>query len=149
MILKTEEDLSCKDIEVLIRYAEMNDHVEQIISRLKSLNTRIKCSHDGNEYFINACDIYYLESVDKRSFVYLEKAIYQTEFRLYQLAEQLKHLGFVQISKSCVLNVNMLEYIRPLMNSRMEATLKNGERLYITRKYLSAVKQSLQEEIRI
>jgi hypothetical protein len=33
------------------------------------------------------------------------------------------------------------------MNSRLEALLKNGERLYVTRKYLSIVKHELQKEV--
>ena len=60
--------------------------------------------------------------------------------------DDLAHLGFVQISKSCVLNINALDNIKPLMNSRMEATLKNGEKIHINRKYLSGVKQALKGE---
>lgn len=53
--------------------------------------------------------------------------------------------GFVQISKSCILNINVLDFVRPLLNSRMEATLKNGERLNVSRKYLVNIKSKLQE----
>lgn len=49
----------------------------------------------------------------------------------------------MQISKSCVLNINALDSIRPLFNSRMEATLKNGEKVNINRNYLNGVKNAL------
>ena len=49
----------------------------------------------------------------------------------------------MQISKSCILNINTLESIRPLFNSRMEATLKNGEKVNINRNYLNGVKKAL------
>ena len=62
---------------------------------------------------------------------------------LYQLLEELGDAGFVQVSKSCILNINVLESIRPLRNSRMEATLSNGERVEVTRKYVSAIKEKL------
>lgn len=144
MIVKLEKDLSRKDIEVLIKYASMNQDVERITMLLQSADKRIKCSMDGSDKLVNASDIYYIESVDKRTFVYCEKSVYRTESRLYELAEDLAHLEFVQISKSCVLNLNVLDSIKPLLNSRMEVTLKNGERLYITRKYLNNIKQTLQ-----
>lgn len=144
MILKIEQDLTCNDVEVLIRYAKMNKRTERLVSFIQSFDTQIKCIGENSEYMINVSDIHYIESVDKRTFLYLEKDVYRTELRLYQLAEDLGNLGFVQISKSCILNINTLEYIKPLLNSRMEATLKNGEILHINRKYLNALKQALQ-----
>ena len=59
------------------------------------------------------------------------------------LKDKLRAYGFVQISKSCILNINTLESIRPLFNSRMEATLKNGEKVNINRNYLNGVKNAL------
>ena len=145
MIIKLEQDLSRNDIEILIKYAKMNKDVERITAILQSVDTRIKCRLDDSDKLVNASDIYYFESVDKRTFVYCEQSVFRTESRLYQLAEDLAHLRFVQINKACILNINVLASIKPLLNSRMEATLKNGERLYITRKYLDNIKQTLQE----
>ncbi|MDR2184936.1 MAG: LytTR family transcriptional regulator DNA-binding domain-containing protein, partial [Treponema sp.] len=58
--------------------------------------------------------------VDKRTFVYCDKAVYHIEQHLYQLIKELAKSGFVQISKSCLVNINMVESIRQLFNSRME-----------------------------
>lgn len=149
MIIKLEQDLSRNDIEILIKYATMNKDVERIAAILQSADTRIKCKLDDRDKLVNTSDIYYFESVDKRTFVYCEQSVYRTESRLYQLAEDLAHLGFVQINKACILNINVLDSIKPLLNSRMEATLRNGERLYITRKYLDNIKQALQEGARL
>lgn len=149
MILKMEQDLTCQDIEVLVRYAKMNKRTQALIALIQSADTQIRCNAENGELLINASDIFYIESVDKRTFIYLEKGVFRTDYRLYQLADDLKQSGFVQISKSCVLNVNVLESIKPLINSRMEATLKNGERLHVTRKYLSSIKQALQGELDI
>ena len=143
MILKIAQDLTCDDIEVSIRYANMTKDIQRIMSLLKSLDTQVKCSDNGIERMVNASEIFYVESVDKKTFLYLEKNVYRTDLRLYQLADDLVHLGFVQVSKSCILNINVLESIKPLMNSKMEATLKNGEKIHINRKYLSGVKQAL------
>ena len=145
MVLKIEQDLTCNDIEILVRYAKLNKRVERLISLIESIDLKIKCKGENSEHLISASDIFYIESVDKRTFVYLEKNVFRKDYRLYQLAENLEQSGFVQISKSCILNITALESIKPLINSRMEATLKNGERLHITRKYLSNIKLALQE----
>ena len=145
MIVKLEQDLSVREIEVHIKYAKMTNDVERISTLLKSATTRIKCSYDKGEILVNISDIYYFESVDKMTFVYCEKEVYRTELRLYQIAENYAHLDFMQISKSCILNINALNSITPLPSSRMEATIKNNERVYVTRKYLGNIKRALQE----
>ena len=144
MTVKTQQDLSCNDIEVLIRYAKINKRVKRLITLIRSFDTRIKCKEENTERYVNVSDIFYIESVDKRTFIYLEKNVLRTDYRLYELAENLADMGFVQISKSCILNINALESIKPLINSRMEATLHNGEKLYVTRKYLDNIRQALQ-----
>lgn len=145
MLLKLEQNADQKEIEVSIKFAEADQNVKRLISLFKSADTQIKC-YDGNaEKLLNASDIYYIESVDKQTFLYCEKSIYRTDLRLYQISEMLSAVGFVQISKSCILNINVLDFLRPLLNSRMEATLKNGERLNVSRKYLAGIKSVLQE----
>ncbi len=149
MKIKTEQDLSCNEIEIVIKYPQMDSQVNRIIYLLQSSDMRIRCDMDHTEHMICIPDIYYIESVDKKTYVYLEKAVYHTDLRLYQLKEKLQEYGFVQISRSCILNISALESTRPLFNSRMEATLKNGEKVFINRNYLSGVKQALKgvEEI--
>ena len=126
-----------------MKYARKDSRVKRIIDFLRSIDVQIKCDSENEERMINALDIYYIESVDKKTFVYLEKMVYRTDFRLYQLKDKLQEYGFVQISKSCILNINVLESIKPLFNSRMEASLKNGEKVYINRNYLNGVKKAL------
>lgn len=149
MIVKLEQDLSCADMEVIIKYGKDKDDIQRIVKLLKFIDMRIKCDNNGTERMVNASDIYYIESVDKQTFVYLEKEVYRTDFRLYQLIEQLKKYGFVRISKSCVLNIHYMDSIKPIFNSRMEAILKNNERVYINRSYLGEVKKALRGDTSI
>ena len=142
MKIKEEQDLSCNEIEVIIKYSLRNKQVNRIIDFLQSFDMQIKCAGDNADKMVNILDIYYIESVDKKTFVYLENAVYRTDFRLYQLKSKLQTYGFVQISKSCILNINVLDSIRPLFNSRMEAALKNGEKVNINRNYLNGVKKA-------
>ena len=145
MILKLKQDILVDEVEVIVKYGAMNKEVERITNILQSFNARIKCNQDNKEKLVNVADIYYFESTDKMTFVYCEQEVYRTDLRLYQIVEEFAHMGFVQISKSCVLNVNVLDSMTPLFNSRMEATLKNAERLFVSRRYLSNIKHALQE----
>lgn len=145
MKIYKKKDNSLTEIEVLVCYPDENKEMKRLLSLLHSVDVQVRCDSETGEYMINASDICYIESVDKKTFVYLEKEVLRTERRLYQLGEELRSAGFVQISKSCLLNINVLEKIRPLFNSRMEAHLSNGEKLLVTRKYLGNIKEALRE----
>lgn len=143
---KAKINPSLYDIEVNIHYPHENSEVNRVVIALHSLNIPLMCKKQNTEYIISTSDIYYIESVDKKTFVYLEKDVLLINKPLYQLLEDLKSAGFVQISKSCLLNINALEKIRPLFNNHMEAYLSNDEKLLITKKYLSNIKNMLNGE---
>jgi DNA-binding LytR/AlgR family response regulator len=147
MLLNLEHRKTHRDIEVSIIYPEKNKTVERLISFINSLSIKIEGYVEDSIKQINAPDIYYIESEDKIAVIFCEKEYYRTKYRLYQISEKLAELGFVQISKYCLININKLDKIIPLSNRRMEAILKNGKRVFITRKYLYEIKRVLQENI--
>jgi len=147
MILNLEHRDTHKDIEVSIIYPIKNKTVEKLISFVNSLSLKIEGYTEDSIKQINVPDIYYIESEDKMTVIFCEKEYYKTKYRLYQISEKLAGLGFVQISKYCLININKLDKIIPLSNRRMEAIMKNGKRVFITRKYLYDIKRALQENL--
>ena len=147
MILKHKQNTGQLDIEILITYPVKSRTVERILALLKSFDTKIECFSDESVKLISCSDIYYIESVDNKTIVCCEKENYTVKSRLYQMYNLLKDKGFIQISKYCILNISKLKRIKPLVNSHLEAELSNGMCLYVTRKYLAAIRQRLQEGI--
>jgi len=147
MILNLEHRDTHKDIEVSIIYPVKNKTVEKLISFVNSLSLKIEGYTEDGIKQINVPDIYYIESEDKITVIFCEKEYYKAKYRLYQISEKLAGLGFVQISKYCLININKLDKIIPLSNRRMEAIMKNGKRVFITRKYLYDIKRTLQENL--
>jgi DNA-binding LytR/AlgR family response regulator len=146
MVLKLEQNNAQNDIEIVITYPAKNKILERIVSLIKSVDAQIECYSDDIVKLVNVSDIYYIESIDKKTLVFCEKGNYQIKKRLYQVYDELADNGFVQISKYCIMNMNKLEEIKPLANSHLEAVLSNGKCLYVTRKYLANIKRRLQED---
>jgi DNA-binding LytR/AlgR family response regulator len=147
MLLNLEHRKNHKDIEISIIYPEKDKTVERLISFINSLSIKIEGYKEDGIKQINVQDIYYIESEDKIAVIYCENEYYRTKYRLYQISDKLTGLGFVQVSKYCLININKLDKIIPLSNKRMEAILKNGKRVFITRKYLYDIKKILQENL--
>lgn len=129
--------------EVTVAYREMTESVRRVSDFVRSVDQTIFCRRDNEEYTIPMSDIYYVESVDKKVFVYCEKEVFQSSLRLYELENMLAHAGFVRVSKSIILNIEILKGVKTLANSRLEAILSNGESVYVTRTYLKDIREAL------
>lgn len=129
--------------EVTIAYREMTESVKRVSDYVRCVDQTILCKKDNEEYGIFINDIFYLESVDKRVFVYCEKEVFRSDYKLYELEELLSGAGFVRVSKSVLLNIEKLTGIKTLVNSKLEAKLSNGESVCVSRKYLKDIKGEL------
>lgn len=94
-------------------------------------------------YKVNRKDIYYMESLDRKVFIYTEKKSYELNEKLYVLEEMLEEEGFVRISKSMLLNVNKIYSFVPTFSGNLEACLYNKEKVVISRRYVANLKKQL------
>ena len=129
--------------EVTIAYSEMTASVKRVADFIRSLEQTVLCKKDEEECSVPVGDIFYIESVDKKTFVYCEKEVYMCSLRLYEIEKMVEQAGFVRVSKSTILNIEQLKGVKTLVNSRLEAILSNGERVCVTRKYLKDIREAL------
>lgn len=137
------EQQNLEEPEVTIAYREMTKSVKRVADYVRYVDQTLLCKKENEEFGILINDIFYLESVDKKVFVYCEKEVFRSNYKLYELEEMLSRTGFVRVSKSVLLNVEKLIGIKTLVNSKLEAKLSNGESIYVTRKYLKDIRSEL------
>lgn len=107
---------------------------------------------------------FWLEAIDHRFKVYpsnclyfealghevvLMNSYYKTIFLKHSLAEleeMLVDLKFVPISKSYIVNLDKIQYIKPLLNSKLELSLPGGIKLEVNRSYLKPFRRALKEK---
>lgn len=141
LIMRERQDLS--NPEVTIEYRDLTENVKRVSDFVRSVDQSITCRKNDEEFSIHVNDIFYVESVDKKAFVYCESEVYQSGLRLIELEEVLSHAGFVRVSKSAILNVEKLRGVKNLANSKLEALLVNDERICVSRKYLKDIREVL------
>jgi hypothetical protein len=98
---------------------------------------------DDTFYKVHLKDIFYLESVDRKIYIYTEKKNYELNEKLYVLEETLAESGFVRISKSMLLNMNKIYSFVPTFSGNLEALLLNNEKVVISRRYVANLKKQL------
>ncbi len=125
---------------------EVDERVEEITGFIKSRQGNLEGFLNGEIFTIPIMDIYYAESVDEKTFLYLKDETYESRNRLYELEEILESHHFVRISKSLIVNLIKIDSIRPFVNARFLCKLKNGEEVIISRKYVQDLKKKLRGE---
>ena len=98
---------------------------------------------EANMHRISPKDIFYVESVDKKIFLYGEQTVFSSKQKLYELEEELKLYDFLRISKTTIINLSKIKTIAPILSGKFEATLLNDEKIIISRQYASVLKKHL------
>ncbi|MBQ8597090.1 MAG: LytTR family transcriptional regulator DNA-binding domain-containing protein [Lachnospiraceae bacterium] len=129
--------------EIIIKCRQVDDQILKMVYALKAGQEKLTGLKDGGIMQIVPKDIYYFEAVDNKVFLYLEKEVYETKYKLYELEERFKGTDFFRISKSYIINLAKVQRLNPGFSGRFEATMKNGEKLVISRQYVPVLKEKL------
>lgn len=129
--------------EIIVRCHEIDDEVMGIVERLKKNHSILLGSKDNEVFRINFKDIFYIESVDNKTFICLKENVYESKLKLYEIEEQLQNTGFFRCSKAMILNIAKIRSVTPALNGRFEAKLFNGETVIISRQYVPQLKKKL------
>ena len=128
------EQVDAKEKEqALIRAVEKTADIANVIDLLENGSGGIAVIKDRSTFLCRLTQIYYIESVDKRTYVYTKGDCYESRGRLY----------FVRISKSMIVNLRKIQNVSAEPGGRMVAVLLNGERTIISRSYVKEIKRRL------
>lgn len=127
--------------EVIIIYPEMDDGIKSLIKKIRDMDAAFSVKDGDEQILLHINDIYYIETVERKTFVYTRDGVYRTGKKYSTLCDELEKYDFVPVSRSCILNVNVLESIKTIHNSRLEGTLCNGEKINISRTYMKGIRK--------
>ncbi|EAA0093408.1 response regulator transcription factor [Listeria innocua] len=140
--VKQNNNLAIGEVDI---YCHPNnlEEVTKIVMGLEEQTEKISVKKDGVTYLIAKRKILYFEAVESKIFVYTEKDVYETTWKLYELEEKFKDSSFFRCSKSMILNIEWIEKIAPGFHGKFEASLFNREKVIISRQYAKILKQKL------
>ncbi len=122
---------------------KVSNEITEIVRFVKSIQGQLTGIIEGAQYEIPVSDVFYMEGVDNKVFIYCEKQVYETRQRLYELEEVLKEKHFLRVSKSVLLNLMKVESIKASLNGRFIAVIQRREQIIVSRKYAPELKKAL------
>lgn len=142
MKLTINQSPDVAETEVTITCSILSPELQKIIDSLRALDFTLSGRKEESWYRIPIDKIFYIDSVDGRTFIYCADSCYESKSKLFELEEQLKNMSFLRISKNTIVNLRVLKHARPLELAKMEILLKNGEKLNVTRHYVNDFKNA-------
>lgn len=139
--INVEENI--KDIEITISCSRLTPEIEKVLATLRMMERQLLVRKGEETYILDVSKVIYLESVDRKTFVYTKEDIYESSLKLYELEQQLDECGFFRASKSCVAALQYIKSLRTDVNRKIKVTMENGEQIMVSRQYAEELRKKL------
>ena len=141
--MKVSIDISAeyKEPFAVIHTDKVTDEIQRVIDVLGTSETPITALQDEEDIVVlQPKDIFMVRVEDGDTIIYGAKQQYRSRKRLYELSAQLGK-QFMQISKTTLINLSYMDSIEPGFSGTLLLKLKNGNKDYVSRKYLPEFKK--------
>lgn len=143
MKIHINENENIEETDITIICKQLNPEIEKIISLLRVMDLKMIGVKDEQTYILDVMKILYIDTVDKKTFFYTKKDVYETNLKLYELEEQLGTSAFLRANKSSIINLNQVKAIKADLDGRLLVTMNNDEKLFVSRQYAPDFKRKL------
>ena len=143
MKINIDVDSKYEDIGVDIHVPSLTQEVEKIISLMRMMDMQIAVKKSNETVLLDVGDIFYIEAVERNTFIYTEKETYESSLKLYEFEQQLSEKDFIRISKQSVLNLRKVKSLRSDINRKIRVTLLNDEQIIVSRMYSDELRNRL------
>ncbi len=133
-LIKTREE-NIEENYLELHYDKMDEETNAVLERLRLTLRYIDGTCDEKKVTVAITDIYYIDTVDRKTFAYTKDMCVEIKEALRDFIEDYSDAGFARISKSSVVNIYKIKKLQGDLNMRVVIFLKNDEKLIMNRSY--------------
>ena len=145
MKITLNQDPAFSETEIIVNCPLADEDILRLIAMLRVYQRKLVGVLDGEQHLLDVKDVLYIDTADKRTFLYTGTAVYESALRLYELENNLKELDFLRVGRSAIVNFRKIRSIRPELGGRLLVTMDNGEQVYVSRQYAGEMKEKLRD----
>lgn len=132
-----------EDTSIVVTCKHLTPEIERIITALRLLDKQLTVKKGIETYLLDVEEIIYIESVDRKCFIYTAKEVFESDYKLYELEKSLEENGFLRVSKACLIRLKSIRSLQADIDRRIRITMSNGEQLIASRFYANELKNRL------
>lgn len=121
------------------------NHLDSLLKYLKNLKQQKMIIGYINErmYPIMIDDIVYIEGFSRECYFYTMDKEYLSDYKLYEIEEKLQGTSFIRISKSMLVNICFIQYMKAEVNMKYGLYMRSNIKLTLSRKYAADFKKKI------
>lgn len=131
------------DTEITVSCGSLTPEIEKLLATLRILDRQLTVRYEDSVHLLDLNEIIYIEAVERSTFVYTAGRVYESDFRLYELEQQLADSGFFRISKSCLVRLKKIKSLKSDIDRKIRITMENDEQLIASRMYADELRKKL------
>lgn len=136
-------DEKITDMKITVTCKQLTPKIEKLLATLRMMDNQLTGKKNGEIYLLDITKVIYIESIDRKCFIYTSDDVYESGFRLYELEEQLEEYGFLRVSKSFLIHLRNIHSLKSDINRKIRITMTNGEQIIASRQYAERLKKKL------
>lgn len=144
MQVEMKIDENCKDPKIIIVADKMTDEIGALVQSLSASYPNVIAGFSGDEVrLLEESEIVRIYAASQKVYAQTANREYILRPRLYELEERLNKRLFVRISNSEIVNLKKVVRLDLSMNGTICVELNNHTTAYVSRRYVTKIKQTL------
>ena len=125
MKIVIEKPMDGEDEQIIVKCHDISPELLTALNSIKTQRSALIANVGAEIHRVKPSDIFYIETVDNKTFIYGKSNVYESKQKLYELEEMALN-DFLRISKSAIINLSKIKSLIPSISGRLEAVLANG-----------------------
>ena len=144
MQVEIKIDSTVREPKVIVLTDRMTDEVNEIVRKISETEPAMLAGfREDTVTVLDPEEIYRIYAANGKVFAVTGKAEYTLRMRLYEVEERFRRSSFVRISNSEIINLKTVRSFDLSLAGTICVSLKNGETAYVSRRYVSRIKEAL------
>lgn len=144
MKVNIEVDEKYEETSITIRTNKWTEELDQLVKMIQMNEPkRIFGVVDDQTILLKPSEIDYVFAENRKVYATVGKKRYEIKLKLFEVEEILAAQHFMRFSKSVIGNLNNIARFELSFNGNLCVHFQSGNKEYITRKYVSSIKEKL------
>ena len=134
---------SASETSLLVTCKELTPQIEKLLAAIRILDKQITAKKEDVLYLIDLADVFYIEALERNTFIYTDKEVFDSQMKLYELESTLTQYGFIRVSKNTICSLRKIKSLKSEVDRKIKITMENGYQIIVSRMYADELRKKL------
>ena len=136
-------DETVNETSLLLTCKELTPEVEKLLSTIRIIDKQLTAKKGDSIHLLDLSQIYYIEALERTTFIYTASDVYESELKLYEIEAQLSQYNFIRVSKNTICSLLKIKSLKSEVDRKIKITMENGYQIIASRMYADELRKKL------